>query len=145
MKIGPFEFGKGSDDKSSEIVPAGSAEISFSGSEDDLDLSLYDVVEVDPDSVGGRDLFDSLMPLAANIAEATAQYDHAIVKFPNGIGWNDLLNRKTPVGSSSSSAVASGRTASSTPRPPSSRSRFPLPPSRTLPSRLLRSRSARRT
>lgn len=96
MKIGPFEFGKNNSNEKPEIVPVNSAEISFLNGRDDLDLSLYDVVEVDPQSVGGRDFFDALVPLAGNVAEAAAQYDHAIVKFPDGIGWNDLLNRKTP-------------------------------------------------
>lgn len=96
MRIGPFNFGKKDDDASGEIVPSECAEIVYSSDADDVDLSLYRVVEIDPESVGGRDFFDSLIPLAGNVAEAAAQYDHAIVKFPDGIGWNDLLNRKTP-------------------------------------------------
>lgn len=96
MRIGPFNFGKKDDDASVEIVPSESAEIVYSNDADDVDLSLYRVVEIDPESVGGRDFFDALIPLAGNVAEAAAQYDHAIVKFPEGIGWNDLLNRKTP-------------------------------------------------
>lgn len=96
MKIGPFNFGKKNEDCNREIVPTESVEIVFSESDDGLDLSRYDVVEIDPESVGGRDFFDSLVPLAGNVADAVAQYDHAIVKFPEGIGWNDLLNRKTP-------------------------------------------------
>lgn len=96
MKIGPFIFGKKNEDRDSDIVPANDAEITFSNREDEADLSLYEVWDVDPDSVGGRDFFDSLIPLASNVAEAAAQYDHAIVKFPEGIGWDDLLNRKTP-------------------------------------------------
>lgn len=96
MRIGPFSFGKKDDDASVEIVPSESAEIVYSNDADDVDLSLYRVVEIDPESVGGRDFFDALIPLAGNVAEAAAQYDHAIVKFPEGIGWNDLLNRKTP-------------------------------------------------
>ena len=96
MRIGPFNFGKKDDDASVEIVPSESAEIVYSNDADDVDLSLYRVVEIDPKSVGGRDFFGALIPLAGNVAEAAAQYDHAIVKFPEGIGWNDLLNRKTP-------------------------------------------------
>ena len=96
MRIGPFNFGKKDDDASVEIVPSECAEIVYSSDADDVDLSLYRVVEIDPESVGGRDFFDALIPLAGNVADAAAQYDHAIVKFPEGIGWNDLLNRKTP-------------------------------------------------
>lgn len=96
MRIGPFNFGKKDDDASVETVPSESAEIVYSNDADDVDLSLYRAVEIDPESVGGRDFFDALIPLAGNVAEAAAQYDHAIVKFPEGIGWNDLLNRKTP-------------------------------------------------
>ena len=95
MRIGPFNFGK-KDDENVDIVPSESAEIVYSNDVNDVDLSLYRVVEIDPESVGGRDFFDALIPLAGNVAEAAAQYDHAIVKFPEGIGWNDLLNRKTP-------------------------------------------------
>lgn len=95
MKIGPFEFGRNNSNEKPETVPVNSAEISFSNNRDDLDLSLYNVVEIDPEDVGGRDLFDSLVPLVGSVAEAAAQYDHAIVKFPEGIGWSDLLNRKT--------------------------------------------------
>ncbi len=82
MKIGPFEFGRSNSNEKPETVPANSAEISFSNNRDDLDLSLYNVVEIDPEDVGGRDLFGSLIPLAGSVAEAAAQYDHAIVKFP---------------------------------------------------------------
>ena len=38
----------------------------------------------------------TLIPMAAKAADAAAQWDHAIVRFPEGAGWNDLLNRKTP-------------------------------------------------
>lgn len=95
MRIGPFSFGK-KDNVSVEIVPSECAEIVYSSDANDVDLSLYRVVEINPESVGGRDFFDALIPLAGNVAEAATQYDHAIVKFPKGIGWNDLLDRKTP-------------------------------------------------
>lgn len=93
MKIGPFSFGKKDKDDDSSIIPVHNAEISFSSGAAEPDLSLYEVWDVDPGPVGGRDFFDSLIPLAGNVAEAAAQYDHAIVKFPDGIGWDDLLNR----------------------------------------------------
>lgn len=96
MRIGPFIFGKKDIDKSAEIAPSQDPEIVYSGAGDDVDLSLYRILEINPDSVGGHDFFDALIPLAGNVAEAAAQYDHAIVKFPKDIGWNDLLNRKTP-------------------------------------------------
>ena len=34
--------------------------------------------------------------MAAKAADTAAQWDHTIVRFPEGAGWNDLLNRKTP-------------------------------------------------
>lgn len=96
MRIGPFNFGKKGEGGDAKTALSKSAEIVYSNDADDLDLSLYRVVEIDPESVGGSDFFNALLPLAGNVAEAAAHYDHAIVKFPEGIGWNDLLNRKTP-------------------------------------------------
>lgn len=73
-----------------------SVEICFSEDNATLDLSQYEEIEVNPDVVGGQNLFNALVPLAGNVADAAAQYNHAIVKFPENVTWNDLLNRKAP-------------------------------------------------
>lgn len=36
---------------------------------------------------------DSLISLAANAAQAAQQFDMAVVKFPEGVGWGDLCVR----------------------------------------------------
>lgn len=36
---------------------------------------------------------DSLIPLAANAAQAAQQFDMAVVKFPEGVVWGDLCVR----------------------------------------------------
>lgn len=41
-------------------------------------------------------LLDSIIPLGGQIANTIEQYGQAVVRFPEGIGWKDLMNRKTP-------------------------------------------------
>ncbi len=38
---------------------------------------------------------DSLIPLAANIAQVASEYGMAVVKFPKGVGWGDLNVRQS--------------------------------------------------
>lgn len=78
------------------IVPQGDVEIIPGKAGDNLDLALYEHVTLDSDSIGAGAYVDTLIPLAGNIADAASQWDQAIVRFPEGAGWNDLLNRKTP-------------------------------------------------
>lgn len=98
----PF-FGKHDDDSEPEeehgdnaIIPAGETEIVPTLDSGEVDLALYDHVTLDVRAIGGEAYADTLIPMAAKAADAVAQWDHAIVRFPEGAGWNDLLNRKTP-------------------------------------------------
>lgn len=98
----PF-FGKGEEEPEQEeghddkaIVPAGSTEIEPSFDGEDVDLVLYEHVTLDARAIGGGAYADALIPMAAKAADAAAQWDRAIVRFPEGANWNDLLNRKTP-------------------------------------------------
>lgn len=65
-----------------------------------IDITEYEHVAIPlPDSDGeqGGALFaDALIPFASNAANAAAQYNQAIVRFPDGAGWGDLIGRKTP-------------------------------------------------
>lgn len=78
------------------IVPVESSEIVPTFNDEDVDLALYDHVTLDVKAIGGEAYADALIPMAAKAADAAAQWDHAVVRFPEGAGWNDLLNRKTP-------------------------------------------------
>lgn len=40
---------------------------------------------------------DSLIPLAANAAQAAHEYNMAVIKFPEGVGWAELCNRQRGV------------------------------------------------
>lgn len=100
MKISLFskrEDGQDSDDGQAvdAIVPVGEAEIEVT-SDGVSDLALYEQVELDMEPMGGKAFFDRLIPLAGAAADAAAQYDHAVVRFPEGAKWQDLLNRKSP-------------------------------------------------
>lgn len=79
-----------------DIVPVDGNEIVPTMDSEDVDLALYDHVTLDVEAIGGAAYADSLIPMAAKAADAAAQWDHAIVRFPEGAGWNDLLNRKSP-------------------------------------------------
>lgn len=98
----PF-FGKDNGDSEPEedregdiIIPTENTEIVPTIDNDGVDLALYDHVKLDAKAIGGAAFADALIPMAAKSADAMAQWDHAIVRFPKGAGWNDLLNRKTP-------------------------------------------------
>lgn len=84
------------DEKECPIVPAGEVEILPGKPGDVLDLALYEHVTFESDSIDGGAYADALIPLAGNVADAAGQWNHAVVRFPEGTGWNDLLNRKTP-------------------------------------------------
>lgn len=96
-------FGKRDDEPEPEeeraknaIVPTEGNEIVPTLDNEDVDLALYDHVTLDVRAIGGEAYADALIPMAAKATDAAAQWDHAIVRFPEGAGWNDLLNRKTP-------------------------------------------------
>lgn len=99
-----FHFFKRDDNKSEEvpliseeqeIVPIDSME-SCKVENSSLNPELYEHVTFDSGSIGDGAHVDALIPLAANAANAATQWNQAIVRFPKGMGWNDLLNRKTP-------------------------------------------------
>lgn len=98
----PF-FGKHDDDTELEvigedktIIPVEGAEIAPTLDSEDVDLALYNHITLDVKAIDGGAYADALIPMAAQAAGAAAQWNHAIVRFPEGAGWNDLLNRKTP-------------------------------------------------
>lgn len=61
-----------------------------------LDIDAYRHESIGSDSIGIAAHVDALMPLAVAGADAAAQFGQAIVRFPQGVGWNDLLLRKAP-------------------------------------------------
>ena len=61
-----------------------------------MDLSEYEVVPFEIDPAEAKAQANLIIPLAANMANAAEQWNQAIVRFPKGCGWNDLINRKTP-------------------------------------------------
>ena len=63
---------------------------------EDVDLSLYHHVTVEPKAIGMGTYVDALIPLAGKAADAASQWNHAVVRFPKGASWKDLVNRKTP-------------------------------------------------
>lgn len=84
------------DEEERSIAPAGEVEIVPGEAGDKLDLALYEHVTLESGFIDSRAYADALIPLAGNVADAAGQWNHAVVRFPEGTGWNDLLNRKTP-------------------------------------------------
>ena len=81
------------------IVPAQQGELELSV-EGELGIEPYEHVSFDYVTAGNESVapffIDNLIPMAAAAADAAEQYGQAIVKFPKGAGWGDLINRKTP-------------------------------------------------
>lgn len=84
------------DREGNAIIPMESTEIVPTIDGEDVDLTLHDHITLDVKAIGGAAYVDTLLPIAAKAADAAAQWNHAIVRFPEGAGWNDLLIRKTP-------------------------------------------------
>ena len=83
------------------IIPIGEAEIEQTDYGAALDIELHEHVTFahlgdGSSGIGGAEYADALIPMAGNVVNAAAQYNQAIVRFPEGAGWGDLLNRKTP-------------------------------------------------
>lgn len=72
------------------------ASIEVRGEANLLDVSLYETRTFSDDAAKAMRFTDALIPAAGTIAEEAAQYGQAIVKFPDGKGWSDLLGRVTP-------------------------------------------------
>lgn len=64
------------------------------------DIALYEAPEDCIEIQVGRErvtqMLDALIPVAGDVGVAIEEYGHAVVKFPEGVGWADLLERKTP-------------------------------------------------
>ena len=78
------------------IVPVENVELDPIEDDDASYLSLYEHVTLEASVIGCEAYIDAMIPMAAKVADAAGQWNQAIVRFPEGAGWNDLLNRKTP-------------------------------------------------
>lgn len=65
-------------------------------SNEELDLDLFAHKSFNDCTVGDTAFLDAMIPAAGAVADAAAQYNHAVVRFPEGATWADLINRKTP-------------------------------------------------
>lgn len=88
-----------------EIQRIGAEDITVAGSGNDVELSLdlyespVDFGDAEQVAFDAKDIgiaLDRLAPLVPAAADAAAQYGQAIVRFPEGAGWHDLMGRKTP-------------------------------------------------
>lgn len=70
--------------------------IEIRGEKDSIEIKLYEARTFNEDAVRATHFTDAMIPAAGAIADAATQYSQAIVKFPDGRGWADLLNRVTP-------------------------------------------------
>lgn len=98
MKFWPF--GKSpeeprSNNKDNGLAYANSDDLA-AVSDDKLDIELYEHRSFCGDAVGGTAFIDAMIPAAGAAVDAVGQFGHAIVRFPEGAKWADLINRKTP-------------------------------------------------
>ncbi|WP_417178323.1 hypothetical protein [Adlercreutzia equolifaciens] len=79
-----------------ELARVESSAIVLTLSGSSFDIELYEHASFDEDVIGKTAFVDAVIPAAGAVVDAVAQYGHAIVRFPEGANWGDLLNRKTP-------------------------------------------------
>lgn len=61
-----------------------------------LDIDLYAHRSFNNAAIRPTAFLDAIIPAAGAAVDAVAQYNHAIVRFPKGAKWADLIDRKTP-------------------------------------------------
>lgn len=99
MKFWPFgkQPEKSEDDSPAEEIARPEAhEIAITSDEAGMNIELYEHRSFDGDAIGGTAFMDAAIPAVGAAVDAVAQYGHAIVRFPEGANWGDLINRKTP-------------------------------------------------
>lgn len=62
----------------------------------EYDIELYEHKSFSESAVGDTAFLDAMIPAAGAAVDAVNQFSHAIIRFPEGAMWADLINRKTP-------------------------------------------------
>lgn len=99
MRFWPFGKNGGepeAKDEDNELSKSEENDLLVVTSDKELDLELYERRSFDGSSVVDTAFLDAMIPAAGAAIDAVAQYGHAIVRFPEGAKWADLINRKTP-------------------------------------------------
>lgn len=79
-----------------ELAPHEEAPVEVRVEKDALKIRSYETRTFNGDAVKATHFTDAMIPAAGAVIDAATQYGQAIVKFPDGKGWADLLNRVTP-------------------------------------------------
>lgn len=62
----------------------------------EYDIELYEHKSFSECAIGDTAFLDAMIPAAGAAIDAANQFGHAIIQFPEGAKWADLINRKTP-------------------------------------------------
>lgn len=99
MKFWPFgkDRDKGENlDAGKDLVHYSDGEIIVVTNDEPTDLSLIEHKSFNNTAISDTSFLDAIIPAIGAAVDAGAQYGQAIVRFPKGASWADLLNRKTP-------------------------------------------------
>lgn len=61
-----------------------------------LDIELYEYKSFNESAVGDAAFLNAMIPAAVAAIDAANQFGHAIIRFPEGAKWSDLIDRKMP-------------------------------------------------
>lgn len=95
-------FGKRDDDEKqkeqeeTDLAPTEDASIEARVVEGFLDIEKYEHKTFGGGTIDSGMFLNAMIPAVGTAVDAAAQYGQAIVRFPKGANWSDLLNRKTP-------------------------------------------------
>lgn len=99
MKFWPFgeDRDEGEDpDAGKDLLHYNDDEIVVVASDGLTDFDLLEHKSYNNAAVSDYSFLDAIIPAIGAAVDAGAQYGQAIVRFPKGASWADLLNRKTP-------------------------------------------------
>lgn len=99
MKFWPFGKERDEDEKTdtnNKLLRYTDDEIVVVTNDEKTDIDLFEHKSFNNAAVSNTSFIDAIIPAVGAAVDAGAQYGQAIVRFPKGASWADLLNRKTP-------------------------------------------------
>lgn len=95
-------FGKRDDDdeqagkEDNDLAHTEDTSIETRSTDEFLEIDRYEHRSFDGSTIDSGMFLNAMIPAVGSAVDAAAQYGQAIVRFPKGTNWSDLLNRKTP-------------------------------------------------
>lgn len=99
MKFWPFgrDSGKSKKNDTENSLSKGEGDsLAIISNTEEFNIELYEHKSFSRNAVDNTAFLDAMIPAAGTAVDAANQFGHAIVRFPEGTKWADLIDRKVP-------------------------------------------------